>query len=644
MIIAMHPESESLVCFGTPELPPVNRSFRAGALALDFSDGAIHRLSWHGVEVVRGIACPIRDANWATHASELVNERITEGAGEFEITQVRQVADGALGVTLVFKGNADGTFHATAEMSACRDFITNRAGFTLLHPLRGVAGAPMQVVRPDGSISPSHFPELISPDQVVGEISGLRYSVSGIGTEIMFQGEIFEMEDQRNWSDASFKTYCRPLSLPRPYRLNAGDVQRQEIHIRFRGASPGKTMSATASPFLELKSSPEKVPHVAVAIDGGTIPDPEAHKFVSLINPKILQLRVRPETARAVCDSASLLVAAGSTEVELEIVVPSADEPEAALARVAADCRNASLTVARVLALPENYLHSYQPSGPWPAGPKPQDLLTHARTSFPGAEIGGGVLTYFTELNRCRPTGLCDYIAHGSTAITHAADDRSVIESLEGLIHVYRSASAIAEGRDYRLGLGAIGMRSNPYGSGVVENARQNRITMAGTDPRQRGLFAAAWAVGAVAATGGHSVSSLALSAFVGPFGMIHRREPWVQPIYQDDSHAKVYPIFHTVRFLSAMGGDARLSLPALENGIVGVASRVPSGTRLILANLGTSPANLRLPGKAEIRSLNAQTFLSAIHDPHWLDTSKPDHASEVALGPLNVAFLTMPV
>jgi D-apionolactonase len=639
---AMPPEAKSLVYFGTAEPPPASRRFSAGPLVVDLSDGAVRHLSWHGIEVVRGIACPIRDTNWATYASVLVDENIRESPDAFEISQLRSVADGALRVKLVFQGNSDGSFHATAEMSAPCDFTTNRAGFTLLHPLRGVAGTPMQVIRPDGSISSSHFPGLISPDQVASEISGLRHSVSGIDTEIMFQGEVFEMEDQRNWSDASFKTYCRPLSLPMPYQLNAGEVQRQDIHMRFRGMPAAKTVSATGSPILELKSSTEKVPHVALAIDDSAIPDHEAHKFVSLLNPKILQLRVRPETARAVCDSAKSMITVGPAEIELEIVVPSADEPAAALARVAADCKTASLTVARVLALPENYLRSYQPAGPWPAGLRPQDLLEHARQSFPGADIGGGVLTYFTELNRCRPE-MCDYLAHGSTAITHAADDRSVIESLEGLSHVYGSARAIAGGRDYRLGLVAIGMRSNPYGSGVVENVQQNRIAMAGADPRQRGIFAAAWAVGAVAATTGHDVSSLALSAFAGPFGMIHRPEPWAQPLYHDNNNHMVYPIFHVVRFLSAMGGAARLSFPALENGIVGVASRGASRTRLILANLGTHTSRVRLPHGADVRFLNAGSFLSATKDPQWLDTSQPDQVSEVVLEPLNVAFLSMP-
>ena len=189
---------------------------------------------------------------------------------------------------------------------------------------------------------------------------------------------------------------------------------------------------------------------------------------------------------------------------------------------------------------------------------------------------------------------MCDYIGHGVTAITHAADDRSVIESLEGLSHIYRSAGALAGERDYRLGLVAIGMRSNPYGSGVMENSLQNRIAMAGADPRQRGLFAAAWAVGAVAATEGHKVSSLALSALVGPFGAIHRREAWAQPGYQESGTVMVYPIFHVLRFMSAMGGAPRLFMRSAGNGIVGVASQDHSAIRLIIANLGTDVSRVQ--------------------------------------------------
>jgi len=570
-----------------------------------------------------------------------------QSPNEFGIFQIRVVADGALRVALRFKGYSDGTFIATTEMSACDEFLTNRAGFTLLHPLRDVVGTPLGIIHPKGSVSLSHFPLLISPDQVAAGIAGLRYCVNGIDAEITFQGEVFEMEDQRNWSDASFKTYCRPLSLPFPYRLSAGEIRRQEIHVRIAGMPAGNVASATAqfTDMLQLKPSAVSVPRIAVTIEDDAIPDHAAQACARVMNPQILQLRVTPETALRVCQCASELIFPRPAEIELEIIVPATGDPGTSIASVATECKKASLSVTRVLAFPESYLRSYQPAGPWPAGPAPRDLLDHARRSFPGAEIGSGVLTYFTELNRCRPaTAMCDYIGHGVTAITHAADDRSVIESLEGLSHIYRSAGALAGERDYRLGLVAIGMRSNPYGSDVMENSLQNRIAMAGADPRQRGLFAAAWAVGAVAATEGHKVLSLGLSGLVGPLGAIHRREAWAQPGYQESRTVLVYPIFHVVRFMSEMGGAPRLLMRSAGNGIVGVASQDHSGIRLIIANLGTDISRVSFPHDAEIRCLNADNFQSAIHDPQWLVTGEADRGTDVELTPLDVAFVRMAV
>ena len=48
---------------------------------------------------------------------------------------------------------------------------------------------------------------------------------------MIFNGETFEMEDQRNWTDASFKTYCTPLSLPYPIKIIKGTTIKQSIKI-----------------------------------------------------------------------------------------------------------------------------------------------------------------------------------------------------------------------------------------------------------------------------------------------------------------------------------------------------------------------------------------------------------------------------
>jgi hypothetical protein len=60
------------------------------------------------------------------------------------------------------------------------------------------------------------------------------------------EGDVFEMEDQRNWSDASYKTYVRPLALPWPYRIPAGETvtQRIVLDITDKRARPPAATSA----------------------------------------------------------------------------------------------------------------------------------------------------------------------------------------------------------------------------------------------------------------------------------------------------------------------------------------------------------------------------------------------------------------
>jgi hypothetical protein len=53
--------------------------------------------------------------------------------------------------------------------------------------------------------------------------------------------------------------------------------------------------------------------------------------------------------------------------------------------------------------------------------------------------LGGGMLSYFTELNRKRVPGeLIDFVTHCTNPIVHAADDLSVMQTLEALPFITR--------------------------------------------------------------------------------------------------------------------------------------------------------------------------------------------------------------
>ena len=59
----------------------------------------------------------------------------------------------------------------------------------------------------------------------------------GLTVETRFEGDVFEMEDHRNWSDASFKTYSRPIGLPYPYKLTPGEPVIQSVTVTVTGLS-----------------------------------------------------------------------------------------------------------------------------------------------------------------------------------------------------------------------------------------------------------------------------------------------------------------------------------------------------------------------------------------------------------------------
>jgi D-apionolactonase len=186
-------------------------------------------------------------------------------------------------------------------------------------------------------------------------------------------------------------------------------------------------------------------------------------------------------------------------------------------------------------------------------------------------------------------------------------------------------------------------MRSNPHAADVAPNSEQTRVPMARIDPRQRGLFAAAWAVGAVAATLGQGVSSLALAAPVGAFGLIYRRAAWPQPFYDERSAAAVYPVFHVVRALLRLAAAPRWLIRGLPPGVVGVAARSGEVSALILANLGQACCRLDLPRRGTVRRLDQDNVDSAIMDADWLCAAPSDRRSWVTLEPFNVVFVDWP-
>jgi hypothetical protein len=211
------------------------------------------------------------------------------------------------------------------------------------------------------------------------------------------------------------------------------------------------------------------------------------------------------------------------------------------------------------------------------------------------------MFSYFTELNRKRvPAGQLDFISHCTCPVVHAADDLSVMQSLEVLPFITQSVRAIYDDKRYRIGPSTIAMRQNPYGSATKNNPLAKRIAMANRDPRHNALFGAAWSLGYAARIVPAGIEQLILSAFAGPFGVLAGdNEPSLA--------GRPRPLFHVIRNLAEIAGFTSLQAKSsAEDRLAVLAARQPDGrTVLMLANLTAETLTLRradLPVGADAR------------------------------------------
>ena len=591
--------SDRLKLFGTHEPPAPSRRLTAGPLSVEFVSGALRAIRLGGHEVLRGISYVVRDRDWGTYDPPIEHLEIEEKRDRFRLhfEAACEAPDGArLRYRAEIAGEASGQLSFKVEALPEGAFETNRCGFCVLHPIEGLAGTPAEIEHVDGSIERSAFPDRIEPWQPFKDIRAITHEVApGVRATCRMEGDTFEMEDQRAWSDASYKTYVRPLTLPWPYRLENGVPLRQAITLTITGNAAALPLAAAESGFVDLalgEPTDERLPRFGIAIAPEEAEAALAEiSRLEAIDPQYLLFHFDPLAGHGVDDLKRFARIADETpeaEIALEFVLPARGDLDAECQAGAAAIREAGLRLDTLVVGPDADRGSTPPGSAWPACPPLSDIYAAARRAFPQVRLGGGMFSYFTELNRKRvPLEPLDFVTHATCPIVHAADDRSVMETLEAIPFITRSTRAFIGDKPYRLGPTTIGMRQNPYGSRTMPNPDNKRVAMAASDPRGRGLFGAAWAVGYAARLEGAGLEAWCGASLAGPRGLILEK-------------GRVAPLFHIASGLARAAGDPRIALSSLDRKRVdGYAHRDADGRSIVwLANLTPEPQTVRLPGR----------------------------------------------
>ncbi|HWK64216.1 MAG TPA: hypothetical protein VNS34_04710 [Rhizobiaceae bacterium] len=632
--------SRAIRLYGTEEPPAEERLFRAGPLSVLFDGANLRDVRMHGEEVIRAISFVVRDKDWATLIPEITDLVVEDGGDRFRIGYRAGVVSKSetFDYDVVIEG-APGVLTYSGRGVSPTGLLTNRTGFVVLHPIAGVSGSAATITHTNGEKVETRFPVEIDPVQPMMDLREISHRTPG-GLEVscLMEGDAFEMEDQRNWTDASYKTYVRPLALPWPYRIEPGQVVEQKITLTVKGSPKARSSQSGGAIVLTLGDVKGQMPGLGVGLQ------PEDASAAWRHAETLRQLGVahviahhdprRGHDAETLAEQLKAAIAIGA-QPWLEAVVEKVDDAGAAseiaaLGKVAAGLGHPFTTV---LVSPAPDLKCTLPGSVWPPAPDAAKLYAATRAAFPGSRIGGGMFSFFTELNRKRPpTEAIDLVTFTTAAIFHAGDDRSMMETLECLPHIVRTVPVIAKGLPYSVGPSAIGLRDNPYGEAPVANPGNIRQAANFNDPRQRGIMGAAWNLGYFAAFAEGGAEAIALGGAVGPFGVLSVPTPFPQPWFEGEGG--LYPVWHIVRGLAKLRGCPILPLrSSVEGAVRGIAADTGEGTELWLCNPSPNPLEVRLPpGFKAAAVLDASNFVEAARQPDLLDRLSPAGAQSLSL------------
>ncbi len=608
--------------YGKDEAPPERRALRAGPLSLVYEGGDLRYLALGDREVVRRIYVAVRDRHWGTVPLTLSNVRIEDGGDSFRIAYDATNRQGAIDFawrgTIV--GDAGGTIAFTMDGAARSTFLRNRIGICVLHPA-ACAGARCAVEHDDGTTEEGAFPRAISPHQPFMDMRAIRHEVApGVWAEVRFEGDVFEMEDQRNWTDASFKTYSTPLRLPFPVEVPAGTRVAQAVKLSLQGAIPPDVAMPRASDDAVTVTvgweAAGPLPPIGLgAASHGCPPSGRAVARLGALNLDHLRVDLRladpgyPDALRRAVAEARAL------DVPLQIALLLSERVEDALAALDAVLDEVEPPVRAWLVFHERL--GAVPEG-WIALAR-ERLRRHA----PDAPVGSGTNGYFTHLNRERPpVEALDLVAYSLNPQAHAFDNASLVETFEGQAATVESARGFIGALPLAVGPVTLKPRFNPDVAlkGAPDPPPAPDVPPPQVDVRQMSLFAAGWTVGSLKALAEGGADSLTYYETSGPRGVLETEEgsPW--PGRFHSIPGAVFPLYHVLADVCEFaGGEVVPTVSGAPLRIEGLAVRKGGRTRLLLASFAHEPRRVivrGLAGRARVRLLDETNAEAAMREP----------------------------
>ena len=631
-----------LRCGGPANLPQ-SHVLKAGPLSMLFEQGELRRICLGDREVLRRIYLTVRGPDWSTIPGVLSEATLEESPDAFALTFRMDCVKGDFDFTWQgsVRGMTDGTLRFEARGRANKAFAANRVGICVLHPLRECVANPALVRSSSDQASEGRFPEIINPHQPFLDLREIVHIVEKEWLAMVrLEGESFEMEDQRNWTDGSFKTYCPPQAQPKPRQLEAGFETSQAVTLAFlnpEGKPIGDLVTAlTAAGVMRPQGPGSKPPTLKPETDNGrAVPgfgfgiashgealDPKDVARLKALSPfhlradfRLAQPGWRDALARAVAQASAL-----SIPLEAALVLP--EDAASVLPEFAAAWEAAEGECLRWLVFSEDADATTDAAL--------QSARDHLGRLDPLATFARGSKGDFVLLNRNRPepkAGMA--LAYGMCPQVHLTDNRTLIESLEGQAWTLRTAAKTwprskvsATPITLKRAPFSIALKKQPAPDTVspVEGIWRNQV-----DSRQFSLLGAGWTLGSLKRlilNGADSGTFYETTGLLGLMSGSALREELLKPPGMDFTPERgwVYPLWHVfadiAEFLGGFAYEVQSESPLRFDAML---LHAGDKATILLANLEETAGTVRLEelgNVAGIRRLNETNAMLAMTEP----------------------------
>jgi D-apionolactonase len=509
-----------------PNVPAYPAPLRAGNLHLTLDTGLLRYVRAEERELLRSIYFTLRDENWGTLPFRIANEQRTvsetDFAVRFEATHYQDDTD-ILRWQVTMVGTSESTLTVSIDGEVLQPFRRNRAGFCVLHPIEECAGQPVRITQPDGTVSHDTYPLLLNPDRFFPYVQAMRWQTpAGATVDLAFAGDAFETEDQRNFGDGSYKTFCTPLARPFPVQLTPGDRIQQRVTLTVNGLKDNEPTNE-ADP-VTLTPSPETYPLPGI----GTLyapadASPAASELAALRALNLAHLRA--EIDMDSLDWATTLLTAadqaGQIGAALWVSLTVGATAETQVRSFLEMAVQHHLRVTHLLLFERGTYAT------------PTALLQTAapliKAQWPDCQLGAGVQSSYTELARNQfEAGEVDFITYAFQPQEHAFDDLTLIENVESQPSAVQSARAMYPGKRVYVSPITLRKRVNPYALDPASRFTELPVA-AQLDSRLGTDFGAGWTLNVLKTAAEAGTDGLTLFRTTGPLGIV---QPDELPVY----------------------------------------------------------------------------------------------------------------